>query len=554
MKKKLLLFISLLLASVLLLCACSGSGGNQNIDDSDKESGTNNIQNDPTNKPSDNNIQITVNFNLNINADEGKDADGFTWENNFSEITITGYIGSSNELTVPKTINNKPVTKIADGAMEGFTGLKSIVIPGSVKSIVGVFKGCTGLETVTIENSGLQIMDRAFENCTSLKTVNIPTTVTAMNYTFNGCSALNCDITIPDGVTVLSGTFKSCSSLTNIALGKGVTDLTGTFVNCTSLQSIVIPENATNLSGTFDGCTALMNVNIPNSVTELFRTFNGCTSLVNIELPESITNLDYTFQNCSSLKQIVIPSSVTSMYRAFKNCVSLTDATFADVSNYIEYAGSAFLGCTSLKKLDMPQDSDFNTYGCIALEELTIRTTSDSYDLSEINFAYTPSLTRVSIISSAEDFHLYANREYESSYTMLTDTSHKWYNEMREIAIAAKSNGYRYYSSTLDDGTECRKISKYDKDSHWYSDEITVEPKYEEFRNGCQIITKEYVPALFGDDLTPGVLLITEMSTEYVSGYFNGEEDDICGAEYYEDCAYPETIEINGVNYVCGLH
>ena len=117
MKKKNVLLVFLLVVSLCLFAACSGSA------DVTVDGGNSTNSSGETTGP----IQITVDFNLNIDAEEGKDADGFTWENNFSEITITGYIGASNELTVPKTINGKPVTQIKEGALKGFTGLKSMI-------------------------------------------------------------------------------------------------------------------------------------------------------------------------------------------------------------------------------------------------------------------------------------------------------------------------------------------------------------------------------------------------------------------------------------------
>ena len=109
---------------------------------------------------------------INVNAEEGEPANGFLWENNFSEISITGYIGDSNNLVIPDTINGKPVTKIKNEAFYGFAKLETIVIPDSCEKIgYKAFYGCESLKTVKIPNSCNEIAPRAFYDCKSLKTV-----------------------------------------------------------------------------------------------------------------------------------------------------------------------------------------------------------------------------------------------------------------------------------------------------------------------------------------------------------------------------------------------
>ena len=564
MREKRLFLVLLLVASLFIHAACSGSGSIDVTIDGGSTDSTGG-----TTGP----IQITVDFNLNIDVDEGKDANGFTWENNFSEITITGYIGASNELTVPKTINGKPVTQIAKGAMKGFTGLKSIVIPGSVKTIEGVFEDCTGLETVTIEETGLENMKNAFKNCTSLKTVNVPATVREMQGAFNGCAALDCSITIPEGVTSLKDTFRDCAALQSITIPESVTSLSNAFMGCKSLKSIRVPAGVTSLYFAFSGCSALTNVEIlaqvttlentfsgctsletvalPETVADLFSTFTDCTALKSIVLPSTVVDLENTFRNCASLQEIVIPAGVQYMNGAFTNCVALTSVTFEDLSSMVYGTYGAFDGCISLKKLDLPQECSFGGYGCIALEELTIRISEGYYWANDIAFANLPSLKKVTILSDAEELQIDTEYTLEDSFTLFTDDSPSWYGSLLSEARRALTNkhGYRYYSGELDDGTSCRRLVGIYDSSAWSAEPIPVEVKESRAQVGHQIIYTLYSPALLGDDLTPCVVLYKSVETRFLRCVRPDASDEICGSEYYADCEYSEFVEINGISY-----
>lgn len=97
------------------------------------------------------------------------------------------------EIVIPETYNNLPVTCIGDSA----------------------FNRCSTLKSVTIPSSVTEIWHRAFLNCHSLEDVNIPASVTAMGYyVFSGCKSLK-SITIPTSVTYIGGNaFQGCDDIT----------------------------------------------------------------------------------------------------------------------------------------------------------------------------------------------------------------------------------------------------------------------------------------------------------------------------------------------------
>jgi len=232
--------------------------------------------------------------------------------NDDNTITITGYIGSGGDVTIPDTINGLPVTGIGDYA----------------------FYDCDSLSSVTIPNSVTSIGDDAFAWCTSLTNVIIPDNVTSIG----GCAFASCyslsSVTIPNSVTSIGiYSFDSCRSLTSATIGNSVTSIGGwTFDNCKGLSSVTIGNSVTSIMySAFAGCTSLSSVTIPHSVTSIGHyAFAYCTGLTNVMIGNSVTSIGiYAFAVCTNLSSITIPNNITSIGScAFWFCPSLTSVYF----------------------------------------------------------------------------------------------------------------------------------------------------------------------------------------------------------------------------------
>lgn len=182
-------------------------------------------------------------INIELTAKEGEPANGFLWENNFNEITITGYEGADVNIVIPSKINGKSVTKVAAGAFVGFTGMKSLTVPGCVKTIEDAFGNCTSLEVVKL-SEGLENIDYAFKNCTSMQSIQIPSSVKSMK-----------------------GTFADCTALKTVNIPEGITELDDTFENCASIESLVLPESYTRAFYE-DGMTGLQKLTMSEGALE----------------------------------------------------------------------------------------------------------------------------------------------------------------------------------------------------------------------------------------------------------------------------------------------
>lgn len=238
-----------------------------------------------------------------------------------ADVTLTGYTGSETTLNLPasvtvdgtiyhvtaidgdafKNFKNTSIIQavnIPEGyqsiglsAFEGFTGLTSITIPGSLEVLSSYsFEGCTALQTVNFAAdtaSKLAINLKSFKDCASLQQITLPKRLSSMNAAvFAGCTALQ-KITVADGCANFTSDGNNLYvkeddadtySLIGYAAGQDTTDLTipsevngksvtsifrMTFQNNTKLQSVTIPASVTNfLSSCFDGCSALKKVSI----------------------------------------------------------------------------------------------------------------------------------------------------------------------------------------------------------------------------------------------------------------------------------------------------
>lgn len=135
------------------------------------------------------------------------------------------------------------------------------------------------------------------------------------------------------------------------------------------------------------------------------RAFQNCTNLEYIELPESLDPLlglgfRYTFSGCKSLKEIRIPSKVLDVPQyGFRDCVSLESV---ELSNVESISAGAFLGCTSLASVFIPDKVEsiggYAFSGCTSLASIIIPNKVES--IGSNAFEKCDSLKSVSISSS----------------------------------------------------------------------------------------------------------------------------------------------------------
>ncbi len=261
-------------------------------------------------------------------------------------ILLKKYTGTNTAIKIPAKM---------DATVSGVTSSYQVVFAGHYedRAKAGVFASNkkVQIQAVTFEN-GVQIdnMDYMFSGCEALElAANIPSTVTSMLGTFKNCTSLNTVSALPTSVENLSNTFEGCESMeTAPAIPDDVTSLYATFKKCTSLSAApTLPSKLTNMDWTFSGCASITAAPVlPDTVTSMTNTFEGCKNLLEIpaNIPEAVKKLTMTFYDCDALEMIpVLPNTIEEMEYTFKNCDNLSYAAGLP-KNLIRSVG-VFDGC-----------------------------------------------------------------------------------------------------------------------------------------------------------------------------------------------------------------
>lgn len=148
------------------------------------------------------------------------------------------------------TLPDSGLARIGEAAFYGCTGLKQIHIPDSIYTVFDyTFKNCTALEKVRLPAQLIKIGQGAFENCTLLPCIFIPgETEIIGSWSFKGCTGLTeVDMTWANAETVREGAFKNCASLTTILLPSGIQVLGDSCFYGIGASSFTVPETVTTI-------------------------------------------------------------------------------------------------------------------------------------------------------------------------------------------------------------------------------------------------------------------------------------------------------------------
>lgn len=203
-----------------------------------------------------------------------------------------------------------------------YTG--SVVIPESVQyednifqvTSIGVcaFRNCSGLTSVTIPNSVKSVNQYAFDDTQWYD--NQPDGLVYAGkfaYKYKGAMPSNTKITLLEGtIGIAGGAFKDCSNLISINMPNSIQSIgEWAFHGCSGLASITIPGNVTSIGMyTFWKCSALTSLTIPNSVKSISDwAFYGCSKLTSVTIGTGLTSISSNpFEHCPNLESIKVES------------------------------------------------------------------------------------------------------------------------------------------------------------------------------------------------------------------------------------------------------
>ena len=356
-----------------------------------------------------------------------------TYDSSGSTVTITGCKSTaSGLLTIPTTIEGKPVVKIGESAFFGCHDLTEVTIGNSVTLIDGfAFFGCRGLKTVTVGDNVSTIGTRAFNSCSALTTITLGQKTTLIEASAFERSSRIDKVVIPESVTRIGkSAFRYCTELRHVdfsgnapTIGENAFDSIHKLALMTAGPGAQGFETAAldlpvftkvgNLTYDASGSTATV-VDCEETATgpqEILLTLNGrtvtkigrsaferCVGITSVTISENITAIDSNaFAGCTGLTSLQIPESVTSLGEgAFEGCVSLESAHLGDgllTINDAAFRGSGLRNLTIPAKVTRIGNSAFAD--CNKLETAVLGDRVSS--MGSFAFSFCSSLTEITI-------------------------------------------------------------------------------------------------------------------------------------------------------------
>ena len=228
-------------------------------------------------------------------------------------------------------ITSKNQTEIYDLTWYSITNLKWAKIAEGVTYLRSrVFQGCTGLETIILPKSIKTIGYQCFERCTKLTTPMIFADGVSLGYgLLSQCSSIT-EVRFPETMKEFpSHMLRSCKSIKNITLPKGITKIGYGALAGLGVESLHIPDGVSVLDEeAFYGCQSLKEINIPASLTKIGRQAyyflpalerlimpDGTVHTGEFIIPEGVTYIGRQAIDTRSeaIKTIRIPSTLTSI-------------------------------------------------------------------------------------------------------------------------------------------------------------------------------------------------------------------------------------------------
>lgn len=272
-------------------------------------------------------------------------------------VTIVEYTGTTDEVIIPDTMDDYPVTAIEGTAFKN-SDIKKITIPKSILDIGDeAFFGCKKLESVEVASTGqgittdpaneYMIGKNAFFGCSVLKSVELPEGITRIGpAAFYGNESLS-TITIPNSVKLIErSAFYECGQLSSVKLPSELTSIgSSAFSKCAALTDIVIPNGVEELNfGAFEYCVNLETAVIPASVEVIkFDTFSDCNNLTIYAEPDSIAMYFADDTNRLIKGGIPVKSATTAVLEDETGWLYMEHDNWVEIVGYTEDAADVVI-------------------------------------------------------------------------------------------------------------------------------------------------------------------------------------------------------------------
>ena len=297
------------------------------------------------------------------------------------EVTVWVYAGEepTGDLEIPATVTNNDqeysVTGIDKNAFSDCSGLTSVFIPSSVKTIGGgAFSGCSNLKGITIPKGVTTIGLYAFKDCTRLEWVSIGRDVTRIERdAFKGCEKVEkvfcyatpdqlnwndhgCDDFKSDGSTKclvredeLAAFKAKWSKGYNSDINISFTDGLGLFDDGYLKYRIIDEDENTVAINGYVGEKPVGDLEISGSTSKEYLAH------MHFSLFDVISIDDAAFAGCTGLTSVTISHGVKSIgENAFSGCEGLTSVDIG--KDVVNIGKDAFYGCENVTEIHCNSD------------------------------------------------------------------------------------------------------------------------------------------------------------------------------------------------------
>lgn len=266
-------------------------------------------------------------------------------------------------VTIPEGITEIPTQAFAYCA-----SLDEIHLGSRVTSIgASAFTDCTELTTLVLPDSLKTLGERAFLACTNLSSLTLGASLESIGgYAFSKVTSLT-SVRIPDSVKFIGeGAFYQCAALDTVQLGTGVTEIDlGAFLSTGLWEKA--EGNEVYVGQWFLGLKDITATTInlrPDTIGIANYALIDNAALTTVQLPNSVMMVGkYAFAR-SKVTTVVLGSGVKTLgAQAFVHCTNLSTLILGSFdftegkleSSSLHTIGEyAFLGCTVLERLEMP--------------------------------------------------------------------------------------------------------------------------------------------------------------------------------------------------------
>lgn len=254
-----------------------------------------------------------------------KSYEGFRYSPRDEGVVIRSYKEQSGRtvLTIPDTIDGRPVIGVENFGAFNTSGVKTVVIGKHVRDIgIWAFTNNSGLTEFRVdeENAQFSAVDGVLFS-KDMKTLLYYPSKKGVTVDRGGRVTAKASYTVPDGVEILrSKAFYKCDNLETVVLPATVTRIEeGAFHKATALREITLPPNLEYIGkDAFAFCSNLTAMTVPARVTYIGEyAFFSCTGIQRLTMlcdKDAVTlgNRWYPTNNGMEIKELVIEWNAAS--------------------------------------------------------------------------------------------------------------------------------------------------------------------------------------------------------------------------------------------------